>query len=296
MRRLPPLNALRAFEAAARLSSVTAAAEELGVSHSAISQQVALLEDYFGQKLFARPGRRVEPTPAALALLEDVRIALDRLAIASEQLTRRGAQAILSISATASFAQRWLIPRIVAFQKAHPNIELRVATSLSDAISHLDAPFDFIIRREPMERSGHSCRRLAEDRMTPLLAPALALEHGLSEPADLLRLKLLHMRSRPDAWKRWFSAHDVALQDTLDGPYFDHFFLSLEAAVHGLGVALAPLALVENDISAGRLVAPLADRTLDGPGFHILYRTELEHDRNGQKVLAWLTQKPQPSS
>src|SRR5262245_35218168 len=95
MRRLPPLNALRAFEATARLSSVTAAAKELNVSHSAISQQVRLLEDYFGQRLFTRPGRRVEPTPAALAFLEDVRAALDGLAVAAEHLTRRGGRRIL---------------------------------------------------------------------------------------------------------------------------------------------------------------------------------------------------------
>ena len=293
MRRLPPLNALKAFEAAARLSSVTAAANELGVSHSAVSQQLTLLEDYFGQKLFLRPGRRVEPTPVALALLEDVRIALDRLAVASEQLTRRGGQCIFSISATASFAQRWLMPRIVAFQCGHANIELRVATSLSDGVSHLDAPFDFIIRREPMERAGYICRLLVQDQVTALLSSECNQRRVLEHPQEVLSLKLLHMRSRPEAWKRWLTAQGVEVQDTLDGPYFDHFFLSLEAAIHGLGVALAPLALVEGDLAAGRLFAPFLQRTLDGPGFHLLYRAELEGDRHGQRVLEWLLKERQ---
>ena len=111
MRRLPPLNAVKAFEAAARLSSVTAAAEELRVSHSAVSQQIKQLEDWFGQKLFSRPGRRIEPTAAALSYLEDVRAALDRIALASEQLANRGSRRVLTINCTPSFALRWLIPR-----------------------------------------------------------------------------------------------------------------------------------------------------------------------------------------
>lgn len=293
MRKLPPLNALKAFEASARLSSVTAAAEELGVSHSAVSQQISQLEAYFGQQLFARPGRRVEPTPAALALLEDVRSALDRLAIASEQLTRRGSNRILTINATVSFTQRWLIQRIVTFQDRCPNIEVRVSASASDGIGHLDIPFDFIVRREPMERPGYQCRKLADDSVTPLISPSLLAKYPqLARPEGLISLKLLHMSSRPDAWKRWLTAHGVPVQDTLDGPFFDHFFLSLEAASWGMGAALAPLTLVRDDLAAGRLVAPFADQTLDGPGFHLLYRTEIETDRSGQKFLQWLTAKP----
>ena len=288
MRRLPPLSALKAFEATARLSSVTAAAEELGVTHSAVSQQIGLLEDYFGQKLFVRPGRRIEPAPAALALLEDVRLALDRIAIASEHLARRGMHRIFSISATTSFALRWLIPRIAAFQKEQSSIELRLVTSVSDGIGHMDEAFDFIIRREPMQRSEYACRRLVEDSMTPLMSPDLFARHRFTSASDLTAAPLIHMRSRPDAWKRWLVAQGADVQDTLEGPFFDHFFLTLEAALQGMGIALAPRALVERDIDAGRLVAPFPDLTLDGPGFHVLYRAELEADRHAQKVLDWL--------
>lgn len=288
MRRLPPLNALRAFEATARLSSVTAAAAELGVSHSAISQQVKLLEDYFGQKLFTRPGRRVEPTPAAVAFLEDIRSSFDRIAVASEQLTRRGGRRILTISATPSVAVRWLIPKTAEFQLAYPAVEIRVTTSSSDGISHLDGPYDFIIRRDVMTRRGHTCRRLIDDESTPVMHPQLMQKRQIKQPADLLKLPLLHMRSRPDYWKMWFDQQGVTTLDTIDGPFFDHFFLSLQAAINGLGAAMAPHALVGEDLAEGRLVAPFPELTLKGPGFHILYRDSMATDRGGRRLLAWL--------
>jgi len=195
MRRLPSLTALRAFEAAARLSSVTAAAAELGISRSAISQHIRKLGEHFSQRLFNRGGRRIEPAPAALAYLEDVRAAFDRLAVASDQLVRRGSQRALSINATPSFAVRWLIPHTAAFQLQHPSIELRIFTSESDGIAQLKENSDLIVRREPMTRTDYVCRRLLDDVSTSVAAPSLLKRHALKKPADLLRLPLLHMRS-----------------------------------------------------------------------------------------------------
>ncbi|HZT01037.1 MAG TPA: LysR substrate-binding domain-containing protein [Steroidobacteraceae bacterium] len=288
MRRLPSLTALRAFEAAARLSSVTAAAAELGISHSAISQHIRQLEEYFGQRLFNRRGRRIEPAPAALAYLEDVRAAFDRLALASDQLARRGSQRALSINATPSFAMRWLIPHTAAFQLDHPSIELRISTSDSDSIAQLKENPDLIVRREPMTRTDYVCRRLLDDVSTPVAAPSLLKRHVLEKPADLLRLPLLHMRSRPDAWAKWFKMQGVRWPATLSGPYLDHFFLSLQAASSGLGVAIGPHVLMEEDLRSKRLVAPFCEHPLVGPGFHVLYRTQLVADRAGRTVLEWL--------
>ena len=146
MRRLPPLNALRAFEAAARLSSVTAAAEELGVSHSAVSQQLKLLEEHFGQKMFDRKGRRIEPTQAAQALLNDVKAAFDLIAVGSEQFAARSSEITLTINATPSFALRWLIPKTSEFQLKNPGFKILVHTSEKDSIAYVDQPFDIIIR------------------------------------------------------------------------------------------------------------------------------------------------------
>jgi LysR family transcriptional regulator, glycine cleavage system transcriptional activator len=288
MRRLPPLTALRAFEATARLASVTAAAAELGVSHSAVSQQISQLENYFGQKLFDRPGRRVEMTPAAAALLEDVREAFDRIAAASEQLTRRGVQRIVTISATPSFAMHWIIPRIAAFQSEHPNLELRVTTSAAPGISHLDRPYDLVIRREVMMREGYVCRPLVSDRATPLVHPRLARRLEQREPGDLPKLGLLHARSWPDAWRRWLVEHSGAKVQTLDGPFFDNTSLALQAALSELGAALAPIAFAQDELAEGKLVAPFPDCFISGPGFHVLHSETAQRERGTRELLRWL--------
>lgn len=287
MRRLPPLRALKVFEAVARHSSVTAAAEELCVSHGAVSQQIKILEEYFGRPLFRRSGRGIEPTLEASAYLADVRACLDRLAIASEQLARRRPGRILKINATPSFAMRWLIPQTSSFQLANPSIELRLSTSPTDEIDQLGEPFDFIIRRDVMRRSDHSCGKIADDVSTALVSPMLLEKHSINAPRDLLAVPLLHLKSRPDAWKRWFGASGVVIGETVAGPYFDHFFLSLQAAINGLGAAVGPFALIQDDLASGRLVAPFPERTLVGPGFHVLYRTAMK-DRAGRLFLDWL--------
>lgn len=291
MRRLPPLNAVKAFEATARLSSVTAAAQELSVSHSAVSQQIKQLEDWFGQKLFSRPGRRVEPTAAALSYLEDVRAALDRIALASEHLANRGSRRVLTINCTPSFALRWLIPRTADFQIANPTLQLQVTTSTLDGFQHLDAPYDIVVRREPMVREGYVCECLVDDVSTPVLSPSLLGERVMVEPADLLGLTKLHCKSRSQAWKQWFSKNGVHLPDTVGGTHFDHFFLSIEAAASGLGVALAPLALIDTDLATGRLMAPFPERTIARPGFHVLFRPQLAQERAGRALLRWLESK-----
>lgn len=294
MRRLPPLNSLRAFEAAARLSSVTAAAEELGVSHSAVSQQVKQLEDYFGQRLFNRPGRRVEPTPAAIALLEDVKAAFDRIAVASEQLTRRGVRRIVTVNATDSFAMHWLIPRIAAFQQEYPHFEIRVATAMSDGIAQLDGPYDLIIRSGVMARPGYVCRALMDESATPLLHPRLAAARTFKQPEDLKLAPLLHTRSHADAWRRWFLEHGAPTVETLDGPFFDSMSLAIKAALNGLGAIMAPDAFVAEELAEGRLVAPFPERTLRGAGFHVLFREDAAQERGTRELLRWLDSQTRP--
>ncbi len=288
MRQLPPLNALKAFEAVARLSSITDAAEELNVSRSSLSQHISHLEDYFGQKLFRRKGRGVEPTREALAYLAEARACLDRLAIASEQLSRRGKRRMLALNATPSFALRWLIPTSSDFQIKHPTIELRISTSASDAVDHLKEPFDFIFRRDRVDLPGYECRRILDDRSTPVLAPALLTQMRDMTPASLARVPLLHMKSRPNMWRDWFALRGVISNRTISGQLFDHFFLSFQAAVSGLGAAIGPHALLEEDLKEGRLVAPFPDVTIDGPGFHVIYREEDLNDRAIHAFLAWL--------
>lgn len=296
MRTLPPLKALHAFEAAARHESLTAAAGELGVSHSAVSQQIRNLEAYFGQKLFERHGRSVKLSPRARAYLEDVRSCFDRLAIASEQLATVADSHIVRINTTPSFAMRWLIPRLSRFQVDNRRTEVRVSTSPFDTIDHLSDTYDIIIRRDRMVRAGHSCQCFLEDESAPVALPSLIERMSLNHPSELKQKTLLHLKSRPDAWVRWFRAADVSVPDTLSGSIFDHFFLSLQAAINGMGIALAPRALIEDDLEQGRLVQLFENVTIRGPGFHCLYREDALRDRKTAPVLEWLFREGKESA
>src|SRR5262249_44115374 len=150
-----------------------------------------------------------------------------------------------------------------------------VETSLTDSIENLPRNYNFIFRRAPMEKAGHVCQKILEDTCTAVLAPSLASTMTLKHPEDLAKSVLLHMKSRPEAWRRWLQASSVEPPVLLPGPYYEHFFLSLQAAISGLGVAIAPLCFVTDDLSAGRLVAPFPDHLLKGPGFHVLYQPGL---------------------
>ncbi|SDR45203.1 transcriptional regulator, LysR family [Rhizobiales bacterium GAS113] len=285
MRKLPSLNALRAFEAAARHESVTQAAEELGVSHSAVSQQVRSLEEHLGQMLFHRNGRRVEPTETARVLLEEVRSAFDRIAIAVGQFSARSGNATITVNATPSFAMRWLIPRSSAFQLENPTVSVVVETSASDAIDHLTKSYDFIFRRAPMHKTDHSCIKLLDDHSTAVMSPQLVSTMRCEAPDDLKQGVLLHLKSRPDAWRLWFEASGISTIDSPPGPYYEHFFLSLQAAISGLGIAVGPLCFVEDDLASNRLVAPFPEQILAGPGFHVLYPSIAMRSRHHRAFL-----------
>ena len=272
MRKLPPLKSIRVFEAAARHLSFTEAANELCVTHSAVSQQIKLLEDYFGQKLFDRTGRAVALTPQAATYLEDVRTCLDRLALASEQLASGSNLRVVRVNATPSFAMRWLIPNLSSFQLSNPRVEVRISTSPFDTIDQLDDSHDFIIRRDAMVRPGYRCRRLVDDDAVVVVSPRMQGVETLTSAGALLPNMLLHLRSRPQAWQRWFEIAGLPGANSIGGRFFDHYFLSLEAAINGMGVVLAPECLVEEDLRLGRLVKLFPEYVVRGPGFHVLSR------------------------
>ena len=288
MRNLPPLKALRAFEAAARHESLTAAAEELRVTHGAVSQQVKLLEQFFGQRLFSKQGRRLRLKPHARAYLEDVRVCFDRLALASDRLVERTPGRVLHVNATPSFAMRWLIPRLSSFQLEHPEIVIRLSTSASNSIDHLEEGYDVIIRRDHMSRAGCSCIRFLDDVSVAVASPDLPGIATVQSPPQLLNFPLLHMRSRPDAWVRWFQAAGAPITNTLAGPFYEHFFLSLQAAVARLGIALTPLVLVEEDLARGQLKCILPDVASEAAGFFALFKEGPRQDRELDSFVHWL--------
>jgi len=256
MRRLPPLKALPAFELAASRGSISAAAEELRLTHSAVSRQIKSVEDYLGVPLFRRFNRRIELTAAGAAFLPSVRQAMQMLEASAAQAAARTRQGPLIVSCLATFMMRWLIPRLYAFSAAHPDIEVRLAASHA-SVRFADDGIDIAIRLGkapwPRDVAAHS---FLPDRMGPVLAPALLASHRIKRPADLRRVALLHTQTRPHAWSDWLRLTSTRGIDATAGPRFEHTYFLLEAAASGLGVAIGSEPLVQHDLDSGRLVAP----------------------------------------
>lgn len=264
-RSLPSLNGVRAFEAVARLGSMKEAAVELGVTDGAVSQQVRLLEDWLGAPaLFRRSARRVVLTPAGAALLAEFGPALDRISAAVQQhrTRRHDAPTIgLNVNALATFSLRWLLRRMAAFRAEHPDIEVRLSTS-NETVDALAEPFDIVIRGGPDTFPGYTSRFLFGERRLPVCRPALMDEIPLSEIQDLSHHTLLHVSSMPRLWRDWLTEAGQSALRFESSLTFDHFYLTIQAAIDGLGVAMGPTALVADDLAAGRLVTPFPDISL----------------------------------
>ncbi|MGE0802047.1 MAG: transcriptional regulator GcvA [Lautropia sp.] len=255
MRDLPPLNAVRAFEAAARHVSFTRAADELHVTHGAISRHVVLLESWLGTALFHRSSSRLTLTDAGRAYLSEVTSSLDRLALASLHIRQQARPTVLRVSAPPTFTMRWLIPRLSGYQRGHPDIEIRMTTSLAP-VSFVEHEYDLAIRGAHQPPPG--CR--SEPFMTETIAPVChvdLLERGaLAKPADLARQTLINFMTEPYSWNEWLQAVGCAGLKPAGVLNFEQMFFALQAAVEGLGLVLVPLFLVADDIVAGRLCSP----------------------------------------
>jgi LysR family glycine cleavage system transcriptional activator len=266
--RLPPLNAIKAFEAAARLGSFTRAAEELNVTHGAVSRQIRVLEDWLGTSLFLRTSRNAMPTRAGADLLVEAGPALDRLAAAAFSL-RHGARAsgLLHISALPTFAMRWLIPRLPEFQREHPALDLRIVTASTPA-EQFRMGADVVLSG-PSRQAGWVGSRFLAEMYLPLLSPGLIRDHPLRAPADLAHHTLLHAATRREMWSRWLTAAGITDLRPARNQVFEHFYFAIQAAVEGLGVVMGPLALVGDELREGRLLAPIKEPTLGTRGYFV---------------------------
>jgi LysR family glycine cleavage system transcriptional activator len=250
-RRLPPLSALRPFEAAARLESFSRAAEELHLTHGAVSRQVRALEDHLGTELFVRHGKRVALTSAGRVFGERVRAVLDDLAAAAEQARPARREGRLAVSVLPSFASRWLMPRLIRFMEAHPKIEVSVdaSTSLADfAREGIDVAIRFGVGPWP----PLACEKFLEDEYFAVCSPRMNGGKLPRTPRDLANVRL--MKEDRDYWNRWFEYAGVALQGPIEGPLFNDSTYSLQAAARGEGVALARRSIVGEDLQSGALV------------------------------------------
>ncbi len=266
---LPSLNAMRAFEAAARHLSFTRAAEELHVSQGAVSHHVKTLEEQLETKLFDRQPGGLALTEAGEAYLPALREAFDRLARATSDIRQRRASNILSVSVSPNFASRWLVHRLGAFAADHPDIDLR----LSAAMEHIDfavADLDVAVRHGDGHWPGLHATPLISEEVFPVLSPTL-LERGepLNEPDDLRHYTLLHdLSSR--GWTAWLDMVGATKVKADKGPFFNMTSMALDAAVTGQGVALARRALATQDLLAGRLVRPFTQTLISDRGYFIV--------------------------
>jgi LysR family transcriptional regulator, glycine cleavage system transcriptional activator len=254
-RRLPPLNALRAFEAAARLGRMTAAADELAVTPGAISRQVQQLEHNLGLRLFEGPKNKPQLTRAAKTLLPALSAALDSMEAAVRAVSDVGS-ATLDVSCFSTFTVKWLIPRLFDFNARYPHIEIRLRASghIADMVrEHCDLAITVEEKKGTVDTE--TVLPLFPERLGPVLAPSLAAGIVLRTPADLAGKMLLQSKTRLNAWQMWADALGCAVPAQA-GPVFEHYYFTLEAAVAGLGICVAPWHLVADDVAAGRLVAP----------------------------------------
>ncbi|MDX5360722.1 MAG: transcriptional regulator GcvA [Alphaproteobacteria bacterium] len=256
-RDLPPLSTLRAFDAAAQTLSFSRAAQDLFLTHGAVSRAVRTLEDHLGVSLFDRSGRSVTLTPAGQIYAQEVRHALGHLRAAAARIEAEREQGVLGVTTMDSFAVKWLLPRAARFRAAHPEIDLRlqVTDELIDFGRH---EVDIAVRYGSGGYKGLEFEKLMDEDVFPVCSPALLSgPHPLRTPADLVHHTLIHDDMRID-WAAWLAAAGVEGVDARRGPAYNLSSYVLQAAIDGQGVALGRGALVSDDLRAGRLVKPFA--------------------------------------
>lgn len=255
IRKLPPLNAVRAFEVAARHVSFTRAAEELNVTHGAVSRQVALLEDWLGKELFRRSASQLTLTDAGRTYLAEVSAVLDRLAVASMYVKEQATPSAFHINAPPTFTMRWLIARMASFQRKHPDVEIRLTTSLAP-VNFQEHGYDVAIRGAHAPLDGCSSLPFMTEIIAAVCHPDLLSGAELIDPSDITRHTQISYGTEPYSWKDWMASLGLEHLRPASTLKFEQMFFALQAAQEGLGIVLVPLFLAIDDILAGRLCAP----------------------------------------
>src|SRR5262245_32440837 len=283
--RLPPLIAVRYFEVAARQLSFTKAAQELHVTHSAISHQIKALEEWLGVPLFRRLNRSIVLTEAGQAYVRPVREALEKLGDASRALKSREQSGTLTVSVMPSFAAKFVVPRLGSFRRAHPDIDVRISAS-DRLVDFAREDVDVAVRYGRGNWPGLRVDRLVRENLFPVCSPKL--RRGpvpLKTAADLLNHTLMHDSDWPESmWTRWLAAAGVKADQLKPALSFNYSSLMIQAAIDGLGVALAQEALVRDDLATGRLIRPF---DVDMPTEYAHYVVSPEATAERPKVAAF---------
>jgi LysR family glycine cleavage system transcriptional activator len=287
---LPPMNTLRAFEAAARHLSFTQAAEEIHITQAAVSHQIRTLEDALGVRLFRRLNRAVRLTDEGQEFVSEVRKALSHLSTAVEKLAAPDAGGPLTVSVLPSFASKWLVPRLGRFRQKHPEIDVRISPSMELTDFQRD-DVDLVVRYGKGRYEGlHSVRMMTED-IFPVCSPALLSGPGaLRRPQDLRHHTLLHDDCYVD-WPMWLLVAGLEDIDPTQGPSFTDSALVIQAAAEGQGVALARGALAADDLAAGRLVKPFDITIPTEYAYYILSPKATSHHPKIAAFRTWLLEE-----
>ncbi|MCE8022041.1 LysR family transcriptional regulator [Halomonas sp. MCCC 1A11036] len=282
---LPPLNPLRAFEVAARLRSLTRAADELHVSQVAVSRQVKVLEDYLGVTLFTRLHRGIELTQEGAELYDGIKNAFRDIEKASRKVSRRNQRDTLSIQSYTTFSQRWLIPRLADFHKKNPLLEVKLSSSLK--------PVDFSSQNvDAAIRSGHGdwpglhAEKLVDIELIPIVSASLWATEHLAK-GDISRVRLLHSMARPDDWKKWIEASGSQADPEM-GIKFDNSALAYEAASMDIGCAIAIKVFIERQLQDGSFVALSDFVCKTGEAYYLTWPKDARPSDALLKFLEWM--------
>ena len=290
-RRLPPLNSIRAFEAAARHLSFTKASAELFVTQGAISRHIASLETELATRLFERRHRAVELTPKGAVYFRAVRDALDRLDDATKQVFAAPDALTLRIKLPPTFAIRWIVPRLARFHALDRSIDVQITTS-HNTVDFNREEVDVAIHSGNEPPPGVAARRLFGETLLPVCSPALlATKRRLEKPADLAHHVLLCSLHRPDDWPRWLAAAKVRGLDGNSGLKLENSSLAYQAALDSLGVAMAQKRLVAEDLAVGRLVAPFSLEVATKGAYFLIYPPQTPPPRKIKLFESWILEE-----
>ncbi|MEM5529448.1 transcriptional regulator GcvA [Gammaproteobacteria bacterium AS21] len=288
IRRMPPLNALKAFEAAARHLSFTKASEELSVTQAAISHQVRTLEEYFGIAMFNRSHQRLTLTAAGKAYLPKLTQAFDLVADGYKDLNKDKQFSILNIKAPSSFSVQWLVPRLTQFQITNPDVYIRLSAQDND-FDFFPEAFDIEIRYLLGEDDNPNSDLLFKEEIFPVCSPDLISgTNPLREPEDLASHTLLHINFYPEDWEMWLQQVGVSCVDCERGHRFDQSVLTLNAAAQGLGVAIGRTPIVNQQLTSGSLIEPFNNRLLSKGGYWLTVKTDLESRQHVDDFRSWI--------
>ncbi|RED53463.1 transcriptional regulator GcvA [Aestuariispira insulae] len=290
-RKIPSLSALRAFEAAARHLSFRKAAEELNVTHSAVSHQVKGLEEQLGVVLFNRSARSVMLTEEGAFYYPILRDAFDRISDGTRFLTATGSPDVLALQVYITVAMNWLVPRLHDFQQAEPGMQVRLSTSYLDwEFDRNDADLAILYVRKKQQDLQYV--PLFDGVLYPVCAPALVDgDEGIKSPQDLGRHSLLRVYTAPEEWDDWLAAAGVPELAEAPGPTFDSYILSMKAAIEGQGIALVNGPWAMEELRKGRLVKPFECEIRKPEGWCLVYRKDRRNDPSIKRFQNWLVKQ-----